>query len=371
MEIQVNRLPISYTIQSALDLPGSSGVVENGRVRLAGWAYWENNEISVVVDTGANIFTTSLHRGRKDVVKHLEQKGLPVSQDALLGFSFDFLFTGKLRIGFKCDEVIAWRYEITEKVRDPFRPYDSLEQLLDGDEGVYGNYYFRNAKDWSKLLVLFNGASTREKLRRDKAIFQRWSWAEKFKHPVVVIADPLTSGDDPITLGWYLGRSVASDLPYLLNPLLELVDHKHPGCKTIGFGSSGGGFAALYSVLLGLLNEAIVINPQTDVLKFYSRKHVDEFLSVRTAEAGKADSNLMELGWEHLKESSKVVFLQNSFDTHHYIEHYQPFLRHVESSNKDRHFNFIEYQDEEARHNPPGLGRLGSIIGDKFSSLLK
>ncbi|MBT2774415.1 hypothetical protein J7J47_19505 [Halomonas sp. ISL-60] len=369
MVIQVDRLPISYPILSVLDSPDSASAATNGRIRIAGWAYWEGKDIDIVVDTGANIFTTALHLSRKDVAQHLQKRGLPVSQDALLGFKFDFMFTEKLRIGFKCNETIAWRYEIRETVRDPFRPYDSLEQLLDGDEGVYGNYYFHNSKDWSKLLVLFNGAVTRDKLRRDSAVFQRWSWADKFKHPVVVIADPLTTGDDSLTLGWYLGKSQSSDLPHLLNPLLELVDRKHPGCTKIGVGSSGGGFAALSGVLLGLLNDAIVINPQTDVLKFYSRKHVDAFLSVRTTE--QIDSNLMALGWDQLKESSKVTFLQNSFDTHHYTEHYQPFLKHVESSRKGRHFDFIEYQDEEAGHSPPSLGRLARLIEDKITSLLK
>lgn len=48
-----------------------------------------------------------------------------------------------------------------------------MAALTQSNEGVCKNVYFHNADDWSKFIVLFNGALTEAKIAVERAPFQR------------------------------------------------------------------------------------------------------------------------------------------------------------------------------------------------------
>lgn len=288
--------------------------------------------------------------------------------DEKLGFSFDIPAADKVEIGFVVDGDIHWAYRIEKDASIQFREYASIPELLTASEGVCGNVYFHAGPDWSKVIVMFNGAVTQEKLNADRTIFQRWSWARYFRHPVICVADPVTLGPRPIGLGWYLGTDTPNALPDLLRGLLDALAARAPDARLVGFGSSGGGFAALGAVLLGLLDEAIVVNAQVDVLKFDHVPSVEAFLARRGP--GPCDTDLKQYGFSRMKAGAKVIYLQNRADVHHWDVHFRPFVETVAAAGMDGRFRFIEFADEAAGHFPPPMQDLVTLIGEPFSSLL-
>jgi hypothetical protein len=64
-----------------------------------------------------------------------------------------------------------WAYKITARKANVFDECDSIEQLIGSSEGVCGGVYFHNADDWSKIIILFNGALTDAKIASEGAIF--------------------------------------------------------------------------------------------------------------------------------------------------------------------------------------------------------
>lgn len=241
--------------------------------------------------------------------------------------------------------------------------------LLISNEGTCKEIFFHSAKDWSKVVDLLSRALTEEKIRAERAPFQRWSWAKRFKHPVFCVVDPLTLGEDRLLLGWYLGKEGKNDLPRTLMPIVEHIRNINPTVEIIGFGSSGGGFAAIAATLLGCTDRAIAINPQTNALKFNVRDAVDSFQRKRRYTT--CQSDLSKYGVSNLGPDSSILYVQNTFDTHHFTEHYLPFRRIYEQSSRRSAFSYIEYQDEKSGHMPPNLDQLCAIVGDGFTELLR
>jgi hypothetical protein len=214
----------------------------------------------------------------------------------------------------------------------------------------------------------FNSLLTPDKIKKEGAVFQRWSWAKKFKHPVICVADPLTLGRNRLLLAWYLGNIGSNLLPLILDQIISEVRKKSPEIKFIGIGSSGGGFAAIGGALLGRLDEAIAMNPQTDVMLFEVKSVVSDFMAARNNSP--CDSDLKKYEFGLLKPNAKITYLQNFHDKHHVNVHYKPFREILEYSLYVGHFNFIEYEDFDAGHAPPDINHMERLIGTQFSELL-
>ncbi|MGH2341587.1 hypothetical protein ACRC7T_08875 [Segnochrobactraceae bacterium EtOH-i3] len=339
------------------------------KVTISGWVYDPNGKIEIVaVKSNDTIFSTKINIFRQDVLKHLQKSGYTEHLARPQGYRFDFLYSDGMEIGYGDSKSIQWIYKLKRNESTVFEEYNSLEELLNSEEGVFRNIYFHNAPDWTKLIILFNGVLTPDKIATEKAVFQRWSWAKEFRHPVISIADPITIDRDPIVLGWYLGATGSNALPSLLRPVIQAARQKHPHVRTIGFGSSGGGFAALGAVLHGLIDDAIAINPQTNALKFQPKSAVDDFL--RKRKHTPCESNLCEYDFSNLNPSSKIYYIQNTHDLHHYDVHYLPFRAVCESSGYLDQFSFVEYEDKKAGHMPPNMDGISKLLGYPFSSLL-
>lgn len=368
MKIRIEKINGNSAIKSFLN-PEIAGHASNGKVTLSGWAYSAAGVVrDVVVKSNGTIFKTGINIFRQDVERHLQKMNFSnISQP--LGYKFDFLFTAGMELGYEVNGTCEWIYRLHANDLVEFRQFDSITDLLDTAEGVCGNVYFHNADDWSKIIVMFNGALTPGKVAAEKAIFQRWSWAKHFKHPVAVIADPLTIDKNPIHLGWYLGATGRNALPEMVGPLLASIREKSPDSKIVAFGSSGGGFAAIGGTLLGLFDEAIAINPQVDVLKFEVRDAVDRFMKKRGGMP--CDSDLKSYKFSRIKACGKIRYVQNRSDHHHFEIHYRPFRNLCLASDMVDKISFTEYDDEKAGHMPPHLPALTKIVGEPFSILLK
>lgn len=81
--------------------------------------------------------------------------------------------------------------------------YDSFNDLIHAGFGSFENIFYCQNADFSKAIVLLNGAVTK---KVELPLFQRWSWAKKFRHPVFCMADPLTWGSSSVPIGSVLER---------------------------------------------------------------------------------------------------------------------------------------------------------------------
>lgn len=370
VEYTISKLNSVDGLEYFIDSPKAGHIVTSAQVRISGWAWCETGaRPTFLVKTKSGIHEAQVNLARADVSRHLQEKlGIEVKSNQH-GFSTTLPFEDGMMIGFDLGEDPVWISMIGSASRAAFTEYPTLAALIQSNEGVCENVYFHNAADWSKVIVLFNGALTEAKIAAERAPFQRWSWAKRFKHPVFCVADPLTLGQDRLLLGWYLGNVGQNSLPETLRPIIDRIKEINGQAEIIGFGSSGGGFAAIGATLLGYIDHAIAINPQTDALKFNVRSAVDAFQKKRKNTP--CQSDLMQYDATLMLKNASVTYLQNECDEHHFEEHYMPFRALVEKSSRSGAFRFIQYQDKKSGHLPPDLDELCRLLGDEFTSLLK
>lgn len=254
--------------------------------------------------------------------------------------------------------------------------FDNLEALFQSGFGSCREFFFSDNKDWSKVIVMFNGAVSSSQ-RANGFCFQRWSWVQKFKHPVVIIADPITFGDDGLSLGWYVGFRDDYYLPFALEKILPFIRERNLDSKVITFGSSAGGFTALAALQLGYADMAIAINPQTDIEAYSFRAAVQSMLRryMRTGVYGAQDVDrarfsLMEMGLSKAKKHARIIYVQNSADTHHHDEHMQPYFCCLKESGLEVGLVSAVFNDEKLGHNPPLLNGLVRLIGQDLQCML-
>lgn len=254
--------------------------------------------------------------------------------------------------------------------------FDDLNSLFSADFGSCREFFFSDNKDWSKVIVMFNGAVAASQ-RLNGFGFQRWTWAQKFKHPVIIIADPATFGENGLALGWYVGERGSYYLPSALEAILPFIKKRNQHAQLVTFGSSAGGFTALAALQLGYADMAIAINPQTDVEKYTLQSAVRSMLrrycegdAYVSQPADRERLSLVDMGFEKAKKGARIVYVQNTADAHHYDEHMTPYLDFVKKSDlSDRHVSVI-FNDEKQGHNPPPLNGLVSLIGHDIQCLL-
>lgn len=85
----------------------------------------------------------------------------------------------------------------------------------------------------------------------------------------ICIADPtLTALDQPVRIAWYSGHATF-DAQGILAAIMNAAVRALKPDRTIYFGNSGGGFAALYYSWLHRGSFAVVGNPQTNIAAYY------------------------------------------------------------------------------------------------------
>lgn len=370
MEYKISKLNSVDGLRYFIDVPKSGQPVNPMQMEISGWAWCETGaRPTVVVKSKSCTRELQLELPRADVSRHLKERlGVDAASDQH-GFSTAVPFEDGMTIGFDIGQGPVWVSEIGSTRKAIFTEYPTLDALTRSNEGICGNVYFHNGDDWSKVVILFNGALTEAKIAAERAPFQRWSWAKRFKHPVFCVADPLTLGEDRLLLGWYLGAAGQNSLPHTLMPILKRIKEINGEAEIIGFGSSGGGFAAIGATLLGCIDRAIAINPQTDALKFNVRSAVEAFQRKRQRIPCQSDLTTYDPTLMH--RNASVTYLQNEHDLHHFEEHYLPFRAYAERSGRAEAFRFIEYRDAKSGHMPPDMDQLCELLGEDFAPLLK
>ncbi|WP_146067376.1 hypothetical protein [Arthrobacter sp. SX1312] len=123
-----------------------------------------------------------------------------------------------------------------------------------------------------------------------------------------------------LQLGWYAGSSVfpmQKELPGILRRFVAAAG----GSRTLLFGASGGGFAAIYYAQHFPSSQVVAINPQT-ILANYIPRVVDQYLTLCWGKPSStpSDTSLSEHIVSDLRkvplDTQDVIFLQNSSDTH-------------------------------------------------------
>lgn len=156
----------------------------------------------------------------------------------------------------------------------------------------------------------------------------------------VLISDPSVKLSSNLRLGWYAGsvrqRRLQEDIARLLAGL------RGSGERTLLFGASGGGFAALLqaAVLPGAI--AFVSNPQTDITR-YTRMAVERYLKIAWGIDAFREGEDLPFAHEVLSiyerpGNSETIYLQNAGDADHIEKHYAPFRRAV---HPERHVEYV------------------------------
>ena len=208
----------------------------------------------------------------------------------------------------------------------------------------------------------------------DSAIFQRWSWHDKFRHPIFCIADPMTYGENGIPLAWYQGQTDELYLENIISKIKLALTKKTSTFESIAFGSSGGGFAALLTAQLGLADSVIAINPQTDILKFSEKNAVKAFLNCRKdhgVDGSDEAYSLLNVGFSLMKPHCNITYIQNTHDENHYHEHMIPYVTSLLKSGAPHLLNLYCFSNQTLGHNPPTLQMISEIAGPAFKKLLK
>jgi len=191
--------------------------------------------------------------------------------------------------------------------------------------------FTRTAARTDVLLVGFHGSVNRE-TRQVPAFSGLIPGAGTLVHQLM-IADPSLRMGDQLGMAWYAGDH-AFRSQEILGPIICAAADALRASRVIYFGSSGGGFAALYYSWQHPGSLALVGNPQTNIERYYSGyrrrylaacwpgiENLDELEGLVTTNLLKQYATGME---------NSVIYLQNPTDHFHLINHAAPFLSAIQ-----------------------------------------
>lgn len=194
------------------------------------------------------------------------------------------------------------------------------------------NFYHNTEPD---LVIFFNGNLSRTKNTRLPA-FSGMGAVGVLNASILMVNDPCLYYSDELSLAWYAG---ADDLPLqqTLSEMLRSFAAKYGERRTILYGGSGGGFAALQYASAINNSLAVVCNPQTDLTR-YNRESVERYINACLG--GNPNSlpldHFFSLKGISFKASqtfsqcnNRIFYLQNKLDNHHWKNHLLPYLAEV------------------------------------------
>lgn len=206
--------------------------------------------------------------------------------------------------------------------------------VIDGKD--YDFLWYPKAQ-YKKIFVFFSGDILREK--NAPPVYQRWSWAPFFPGNCLFISDPSLKLSDSLGLAWYAGSEHYDPLPIIAGIIKRIcssisIDEK----DIVTYGSSGGGFAAIRSLLYLEKATAVAINPQTEIKK-YHRSKVNHYLSELYPSFD--DKKVFDEFQEKLDlffslsllSDKKIIYVQNLADDFHVKKHAEPFFKSCEGRN--------------------------------------
>jgi hypothetical protein len=184
-----------------------------------------------------------------------------------------------------------------------------------------------------RLFVMLNGAVNRSKVALP--VFPRWNWGRVLQGHVLAVCDPTLYLDEQLTIGWFLGRPDWNPLDTLGRVAAQV--RRRLGVtedRSIYYGSSGGGFAALCAASQETHGRAIAVNPQAEIIHYYEdavERIARVFDPARTAQELQAG---WPLRWSAISavetaraggRAPRLFYAQNVVDGRHHKRHYLPF----------------------------------------------
>lgn len=244
--------------------------------------------------------------------------------------------------------------------------FETVEQFLAATEirngvntiwhnGLPIDFHFKKA-DSKVLLVMLNGAVlTSVKL----PWFAGSGVTKDLDVNRVLISDPSLYLDRSLTLGWYSGNRFQPDLQQALVSIFTKVQALVGAERSIFYGTSGGGFAALLLSYFMPGSVAIPVNPQTK-LQNHSVNSVGKWLQTCWGVNALEDlpdgvvTDVAQL-YSTLGTNS-VLYTQNSTDFH-VGQHMHPFLSEADLSRTQ-----LKFEDWGQGHVPPSKTTIMEIL---------
>lgn len=176
--------------------------------------------------------------------------------------------------------------------------------------------------------VIFSAAITR-RAATEVPVFTGWNTTKHLKSNILMISDPSLILNTDLNLSWYFG---SLEQPFLVDRLHQILSTISKFNRIVLFGASGGGFAALTQAAMLPNSTALVSNPQTDITKFsYYPKYIE--LAWNSQQPIKnVSSSVIEAYTKPV--DARIIYIQNSQDTDHMKNHFQPFMEAKSAKNK-------------------------------------
>jgi pimeloyl-ACP methyl ester carboxylesterase len=218
-----------------------------------------------------------------------------------------------------------------------------------------------------KLLIMFPGASA----RRGGAHLdiQRHSWSADFPdHDVLCFSDPTMTPENRIGLAWFQNHADAFGIAAVETLLREMMDsfgYQHENVHF--FGSSGGGFVAMWLANRFPASQVTAINPQIYLVN-YTRSFFEDMLEhcypgLSEQEAHSQYGSRLSVKLDATARRAPLVVIQNRHDERHMKGHLEPFIatqdpQHVSAldsldSRPLNKVNVFIYEDQKMGHTPP------------------
>jgi hypothetical protein len=197
------------------------------------------------------------------------------------------------------------------------------------------------------LSVRFHGAINRTKTTLPFFQGLTSERAEGGNH--AVFQDPSLDLNKNMTLAWYLGDG-STNVHRFMAECIRKLQYQTNATRILLSGSSGGGFTALQVAAYLPDSVALVFNPQTDVREYF-RTSADVAMStclkpdvpVEEARQFRLSTSVVE-SYAMLEDLPRVLYVQNSGDTHHVTKHRDPFRTMLESEHSN-HKDRIKFVD--------------------------
>lgn len=177
-----------------------------------------------------------------------------------------------------------------------------------------------------KLLFTFHGAVNRDNIKSTpfNSFFPALTDTNQ-----IAVSDPSLLLSREFRVGWFAGHA-GFDTQFHLRGALRTITKALEAERTIYFGSSAGGFAALYFSYFAPRSIALVFNPQTSITAYHD-SHVAPYRTIcwpdvaSTAELAQATcADVTALYAQGFRNT--VIYCQSMGDWHHTARHMLPFV---------------------------------------------
>lgn len=245
--------------------------------------------------------------------------------------------------------------------------YSSLRQFLDAGEyppGVLTVMHGGLPIDirheplgYDTTTVFFHSALTARKF--DFPVFAGVGISSGLPTNRVFITDPTLYLDGKLMLGWYAGNVKQPRLQWAIRGILNRLIPTEQ--RVVTFGSSGGGFAALYYAGTREGATAVPVNPQTNLARYVPAavaRYTKLAWGLTGADALEEMTAVTDVARVYRSPGRRAFYIQNQNDPTHMKDHLGPFMDAL----PDGHCVHPVLVDGEQGHRPPPKSSIRAVL---------